>query len=220
MSTENTEEQVFNVFDVFNDQATSSELPQGIHERVRLVTIDAERRKDNNGNVIKKQLFLKFKKFNKEGVDVGEKEVSFFIVDTARDSAMNNLHTFISQTRELLSIYLSEDELEASFDPFLVLHDSEKEAGREEKDIEGDYEFDNIRKKVLKKSSAFSLVEKEVCNLFKDLLESKVGFKSEYFRLKLEESKEGGYIQIPRYDRFIEKAGVKKEDSVLYVNAK
>jgi hypothetical protein len=48
------------ILNIFNEQASSSELGAGVHERVRLITIDPERR-DNNGNLIKKQLFLKFK---------------------------------------------------------------------------------------------------------------------------------------------------------------
>jgi hypothetical protein len=46
-------------------------------------------------------------------------------------------------------------------------------------------------------------------------LADKIGFDSKSFRLKLEES-DAKYIQIPRYDRSVEKAGVEKEDSVLY----
>jgi hypothetical protein len=55
---------------------------------------------------------------------------------------------------------------------------------------------------------------------FNKLLSDKIGFDSKAFRLKLEESKDAKYIQIPRYDRFVEKAGVEKEDSVLYTNLK
>jgi hypothetical protein len=47
--------------------------------------------------------FLSSKKFNKEGVDIGEKDVSFFLVDPSR-SSIDNLHAFLSQTKELLSI--------------------------------------------------------------------------------------------------------------------
>jgi hypothetical protein len=36
--------------------------------------------------------FLSSKKFNKEGVDIGEKDVSFFLVDPSKESAIDNLH--------------------------------------------------------------------------------------------------------------------------------
>jgi hypothetical protein len=43
--------------------------------------------------------FLSSKKFNKEGVDIGEKDVSFFLVDPSKESAIDNLHAFLSQTK-------------------------------------------------------------------------------------------------------------------------
>jgi hypothetical protein len=65
----------------------------------------------------------------------------------------------------------------------------------------------------------FTDVELAICDQFNKLLSDKIGFDSKAFRLKLEESKDAKYIQIPRYDRFVEKAGVEKEDS-LYTNLK
>ena len=54
---------------------------------------------------------------------------------------------------------------------------------------------------------------------FNALLDSKIGFDSQMFRLKLEESQDAKYIQIPRFDRFVERATVKKDDSMLYMNS-
>jgi len=209
----------FDILNIFNEQASSSELGAGVHERVRLISVDPERRKDNNGNLIKKQLFLKFKKFNKEGIDVGEKDISFFLIDSAKDSAINNMHLFLSQTRELLSVYLTEEEINAGFDPLGVLYDADND-DREEEDVVEDFKYDFIKKKVLKKEAQFLQVEHAICAQFSKLLEDKIGFESKPIRLKLEESQDAKYIQIPRFDRFVEKAGIAKEDSVLYINAK
>lgn len=212
-------EDAFDILNIFNEQASSSELGAGVHERVRLITVDPERRKDNNGNLIKKQLFLKFKKFNKEGVDVGEKDLSFFMVDPTKESAIDNLHAFLSQTREILSIFLSSAEIEAGFDPLAVLYDADND-DREDEVVEQDYKYDSLKKKVMKKEKNFTDVELAVCKQFSDLLADKIGFDSVPFRLKLEESKDAKYVQIPRFDRFVEKAGVAKEESVLYTNLK
>lgn len=214
-----TEGDVFDILNIFSEQASSSELAAGVHERVRLISIDPERRKDNNGNVIKKQLFLKFKKFNKTGEDVGEKEISFFMIDAAKDSSIDNLHTFISQTKELLSLYYSNEEIEEGFDPLGVLYDADND-DRDEEDVVADFNYSVIRKKVFKKESDFVKVEKAICASFYAMLKDKVGFDSTPFRLKLEESQDAKYIQIPRFDRFVEKAGISKEDSVLYTNIK
>jgi hypothetical protein len=51
----------------------------------------------------------------------------------------------------------------------------------------------------------FTDVELAICDQFNKLLSDKIGFDSKAFRLKLEESKDAKYIQIPRYDRFVEK---------------
>lgn len=213
------QDDALDILNIFNEESSSTGLEAGIHERVKLISIDPERRKDNNGNLIKKQLFLKFKKFNKDGSDVGEKEISFFLIDPARDSAIGNLHLFLAQTKELLSLYLTDEEIETDFNPLSVLYDADND-DREDADVEADFVFDLIKKKVLKKSSMFLEVEKAICSQFYSLLEEKVGFESKNFRLKLEESKDAKYIQIPRFDRFVERAGIKKEESVLYTNSK
>jgi hypothetical protein len=209
----------FDILNIFNEQASSSELGAGVHERVRLITIDPERRKDNNGNLIKKQLFLKFKKFNKEGIDVGEKDISFFLVDPAKESAIDNLHSFLSQAKELLSLFLTSEEISKGFDPLAVLYNADND-DRDDEEVEEDFKYDFLKKKVMKKEKNFTDVEMAICNQFYKLLEDKVGFESKPFRLKLEESKDAKYIQIPRFDRFVENAAVPKEDSVLYTNIK
>lgn len=209
----------FDILNIFNEEASSSGLGAGVHERVRLISVDPNRHKDHNGNEIKKQLFLKFKKFNKDNADIGEKDVSFFLIDPSKDTAISNLHTFLSQTRELLSIYLEESEIDANFDPLAVLYSADDD-DRDEEDVVEDFKYDAIKKKVLKKAAFFSQVEKAICEQFSDLLKDKIGFESKSFRLKLEESKDAKYVQIPRFDRFVEKAGISKEESVLYVNAK
>jgi hypothetical protein len=208
----------FNIASMFEQEATTSELQAGVHERIRLVSVDPNRREDREGNLVKKQLFLKFKKFGKTGEDIGEINVSFFMIDPAKDSAINNLHLFLSQTRELLSVYLPEEQLNTEFDPLAVLVEEDNKLSDDE--LAKNFSYDLIKKKVLRKASQFTLVEETICKQFSDLIADKVGFESDYIRLRLEMSKEGNYVQIPRFDRFIEKAAIKKEDSVLYANAK
>ena len=208
----------FDIVSMFEQGATTSELQAGVHEKIRLVSIDPERRKDREGVLVKKQLFLKFKKFGKGGEDIGEVNVSFFMIDPAKDSAINNLHSFLSQTREILSVYIPEEELNEKFDPLSALVAPENEMTEDE--LAKNFTYDLIKKKILRKASQFTLVEETICKQFSDLLEDKVGFESDFIRLKLEMSNEGNYIQIPRFDRFIEKADVAKENSALYTNTK
>jgi hypothetical protein len=202
------------ILNIFNEQSSSNELKAGIHERVKLISVDSKRRKDNNGNLIKKQLFLKFKKFTKEGLDIGEKEVSFFLIDPSRDTAISNLHMFLAQTTEIMALYLSDDQINANFDPLKVLVGKEDE--RSEEQLKNDFDFENIKKVELKKLSLFTKIELEICKQFDKLLKDHVGFESKEFRLKLEDSKDSKYVQIPRYDRFVESEDVEKEVSALY----
>lgn len=208
-------EAAFNPFDVFSKQAKTNELPEGIHENIRVITIDPNPRKDKNKNTIKKQLYIKFKKFDDNNRDIGEKEISFFVVDPLRDSALSNLHTFIAQVREVLGVFLSDAEITAGYDPLSVLVTEDDK--REMTVIKEDYKYDVIKKRVLKKSAAFKAVEAAVAEQTIALLKGKTGFDSEYIRLKLE--KDGEYVQIPRYERFLERSSVEEKDSPLY-NAK
>lgn len=206
---EGSENAGFNVLDFFKEQASSGGLGAGIHNNVRLISADPERRKDNNGNLIKKQLFLKFKKFDKNGTDIGEKEISFFLVDPTKDSAINNLHSFLSQIQELLSIYYTQAEIDESFDPIGVLYTEGDEFD------ESTFTYDNIKGNHLKKAKSYTAVEKAACEQFASMVEDKIGFESETFRFKLEESQDAKYIQIPRFDRFVEKMSVDEKKSVL-----
>ena len=205
----------FDITSVFDDELKSNELPSGVHENVVLLSIDPERKKDSKtGKLIKKQLYLKFKKFNSEGLDVGAKDVSFFLLDPSRESVMSNLHSFLAQVTELLSLYCTPEELEASFDPFKVLVDESAENSEEQLLL--DYNFYNVKKAILKKTSLYVKLEAAICQQAASLLEGKVGKDSMRFRLKLEESSDGKYVQIPRFDRFVENMDVKKEKSLLY----
>ena len=76
--------------------------------------------------------------------------------------------------------------------------------------------FDSHKKNVLKKSSLFTKIEEAIRTQFHNLLADKIGFDSMRFRLKLEESSDAKYIQIPRFDRFVESISVAKENSILY----
>jgi hypothetical protein len=206
----------FDILNIFSEQATSSELGAGVHERVRLISVNGERRKDANGNLVKKQLFLKFKKFSKDNVDLGEKEVSFFIVDASKETAINNLLNFTSQVVELLSLFYTPSELETSFDPFAKVFYNADNDDRDEETVKADYDHTKIKKAVIKNEKGFIAIQSAICAEAAKLLSPFCGFEAPIFRLKLVESDDNKYIEIPRFDSFVEKAGVAKETSVLY----
>lgn len=206
----------FDILNIFSEQASSSELGAGIHERVRLISASGERRKDSNGNLVKKQLFLKFKKFSKDNVDLGEKEISFFIVDASKDTAINNLLNFTAQVTEILSLFYTPTELEEKFDPFGRVFYNADNDDRDEEAVKADYHNTKIKKAVIKNEKGFTAVQAAICTDAAALLAPFCGFEGPIFRLKLVESDDNKYIEIPRFDPFVEKAGVDKESSVLY----
>ena len=206
----------FDILNIFSEQASSSELGAGVHERVRLISASGERRKDSNGNLVKKQLFLKFKKFSKDNVDLGEKEISFFIVDASKDTAINNLLNFTAQVTEILSLFYTPTELEEKFDPFGRVFYNADNDDRDEEAVKADYHNTKIKKAVIKNEKGFTAVQAAICADAAALLAPFCGFEGPIFRLKLVESDDNKYIEIPRFDPFVEKAGVDKESSVLY----
>jgi hypothetical protein len=111
------------------------------------------------------------------------------------------LHAFLSQTKELLSLFLTSEEISKGFDPLAVL-DSDND-DREDDAVEEDFKYDSLKKKVMKKEKNFTDVELAICDHSTSFC--LIRFDSKAFRLKLEESKDAKYIQIPRYDRFVEK---------------
>ena len=212
MSTQSkkVEDDVMDIINIFDHKASSQELKAGIHENVRLVSAFTERKRDRVTNaLIKKQVFLKFKKFDTEGNDIGEKDISFFLVDPNRDSVISDLRNFLVQLKEILTIYYTDEEMAESFDPIKAL------VGDEDVNAD-DFLFDNIKKNVFKnKSKNYAIIEAEAAKLFGEMLEPKIGMESDQFRLKLVDSRNKEFIQLPHYERFIESTDVDKEDSKL-----
>lgn len=209
MSTEKFED--FNIDDLFKEVTSSGNLGEGVHDNVRLISIDISKRKDKNNKPLKMQLFLKFKKYDKDNNDIGEKEISFFMLDAAKNTVISNLITYLVQVKSILAIYCTEEAILA-FDPLNALIEATADEDVKDEDLQEDV----IRKTYLKKSSGFKVIEEAIKNQFFALLEDKIGTDSDFIRLKLEESRDGKYIQIPHFNQFVEKMEVKKIDSLLY----
>jgi len=199
-----------NIREIVQRRARSTELPAGIHNNIHLVNVDIEDRKDNTGNRIKKQLFLTFKKMDKEGVVIGEKEISFFDIDPVKEYALDNLHSYIVRVTDILEMYVSEKIIESKFNPLKEL----LEKGEKADEVASEFKYDNIKKARLKKTASYRKVEKAIKKQFFNIVKTEIGYDSIPLRLKLEEDK-NNYVQIPRYGHFIEKGSVNKKESIL-----
>jgi hypothetical protein len=66
------------------------------------------------------------------------------LVDPSKES-IDNLHAFLSQTKELLSLFLTSEKSER-FRPLAVLYDSDND-DREDDAVEEDFKYDSLKKK-------------------------------------------------------------------------
>jgi len=197
--------------DLLKKKIRATELEAGVHENVYLVSMDIKDRKDHTGNKIKKQMFLMFKQVDGKGEIVGQREISFFIVDPIKEYALDNLIEFIKQTKEILSPYMAEDEIKKKFNPAKVLYDKgEKQTDTNEKE----FEYDNIKNSRLKKLSNYAKVEDAVKKQAMKLIGKQLGFDSVPLRFKLVEDK-NKYVQIPRFGAFIEPMEITRKDSLI-----
>lgn len=202
----------FNLDDIFNDVTSSTSLGEGVHEKVRLVSIDTSKRRDKNNKPIKMQLWLKFRKYDNDESILGEKEISFFMIDPSKNSAINNIITYLEQLQAILSTYMTPEEISAGFDPLNAVVDAKSDDDYKEEDLHSD----NIKTTYLKPTAAYKTLQEAIKEQFFALLKDKIGADSTPFRLKLEESRDGKYIQIPHFDQFIERSDVAKDKSELY----
>ncbi|MCK5788685.1 MAG: hypothetical protein KAH32_06790 [Chlamydiia bacterium] len=190
----------------------SKELPAGVHENVRLVSIDPTLKKDNNGNDIGKQLFIKFVKYSEFDEVLGEKVVTFFFLRPDSDYVTSSLAEYILDLRSILEIFKTEEEVDEAFN---VLESFVGE-GWTEDEIKDAFNYENIGIKVLNKDSKYVKLQKIIRDSFYDILQKEIGVDSKFLRLKLVSNDTGEYIQLPRNTSFIESAEISKETSRLY----
>ena len=198
------------------NRSASIELEAGVHENVRLISIDTELKKDKNGKLIERHLFLRFKKFNKAGKDIGEKEINFFMVDPMSDYALDSLINFMEQCWSIVNTFLKdEDKSDKAFNPIKAIAAREDHEDMDDKEFEAFISYEFIKKNVLKKAKDYRTVEEAARTQMEKALAKHIGINSVPLRLKLINSKDNKYVQLPRYTAFIEPGDVKKKESIL-----
>ena len=198
------------------DKSQSIELEAGVHENVRLISIDTELKKDKNGKLIERHLYLRFKKFSKSGKDVGEKEINFFMVDPLSDYALDSLINFMERCWSIVRVYKGDDaKADKAFNPIQAIANRDNFPDMDEKEFDEYISYDFIKQNVLKKAKDYKAVEESARKMMEKALNKDIGINSIPLRLRLEASKDKKYVQIPRYTPFIEDGKVKKTDSIL-----
>lgn len=190
----------------------SKGLTAGVHENVRLVSIDPKLRKDKNENIINKQLFVKFVKYTEDDEVLGEREISFFMLDPERDFVVSNLADYLLELRSILGLFYTKEEIDEKFNVLDVLINEEWS----EDEVTAFFDYDNIGSKVLTKDSQYKKLQQNIRDTFWDILKDNIGYESDFVRLKLVTDDTGEYVQIPKNVTFVERSTVSKESSRLY----
>jgi len=193
----------------------SVELPEGIHENVYLESVEKGELTNSFGTENKKHLYIKFNKVGKDGNVEGHFTLSFFKIDTDRDSALYNLSTFLKRIKEVALLFYTEDQFYKKFDPLALLLDEEEDAA----DVQDEFLYDNIKDKRFEHVSNISKIEMAAAQLAEKILEKKTGEDGEPLRILLDKNPKTDYVEIPRFSEFVEPMKVAKKVSVLY-NAK
>jgi hypothetical protein len=156
-------------------------LEFGINENVRLVAMDNEVRKWEN-EVINRNTFLTFAKFNDEGTKIESSEFSYFNLDHTSDFVFANLVQQVGQLNNLANLLNPGSEV----DPTEEFEDLEeiKEALRTKKGCQ----------------AMMDIMWKQ----FSEAVEGKTGAESPLLRIKVAVSGKGGWLQLPQDAHFAE----------------
>jgi len=160
-------------------------LEFGINENVRLLSIDNTERKFE-GEVMKRNTYMKFAKFNSEDKIIGLSEFNYFNLDPESDYTTENFATQISQLNNIVKVLNPE----ASVDP-----------------TKG-YEDMNELIEDLKSKTGCKKLMTETFKQFSEAVDGFIGKDSQLLRLKIITDKTGKYLSLPKDAVIVESMGV------------
>ena len=161
-----------------------AQLEFGINENVRLVNIDNEVRK-YEGDVIEKNTFLTFAKFNDNNEKIAATEFSYFNLDHTSDFVFDNLINQIGHLNKICSLLGAENGVDPT----------------------GDYEDLDELKDALRTKKGCEKFMSDMWEQFSENVGDLVGIDSPLLRIKvINDTKSGKYLTLPKDDHFLELA--------------
>jgi hypothetical protein len=157
----------------------SPQLDFGVNLDCRLVKIDNTPRM-REGEVVKRNTYLTFAKYNKKNEVIGQTEFNFFNLDPESKYTFDNFVEQLSKLTVLAKI-LAPDE---TYDPTTGFKSAE--------DIE----------EALKAPKSCKVLQDKMYNDFEEIVADKIGIESPLIALKVVTEKSGKYLQLPREDKF------------------
>jgi hypothetical protein len=193
------------------DNARKAEIGFGVHADCVITKVSNEKRKNKDGQVVKRNSYTMIGKLNSEGKVVAEREISFFNLDSASEYVYGNWFTQLEQ-------------LTAIVDTLVPVGKKDKWANALDA-IAEEFEFEAETKEELEAELTEVLTDKKLCveyttavwNAYVEILTPIVGVESQPIRFKCVYDKSGKYLQQPRFDGFVESMEVDADDSRLRI---
>lgn len=162
---------------ILADRPVRTPLEFGINENIKLVSISNEKRM-REGEVIKKNTYMTFNKFNSKGVVIASSEFSYMNFNPGADYTFDN---FIDQVAQMTNLVRLINPDANPIDP-----------------TEGYESIEEIQRDLGNKKGCEALTEKMYAQ-FEEALEGKLGEDCPALRLKVvTDSKTGKWLQLPR----------------------
>lgn len=168
-------------------------LDFGINEDVRLTAIDNETRKWE-GEVIPRNTFLTFTKFDNNGNKIAKSEFSYFNLDHTSDFVFDNLVQQVGQLNNIASILCPGSVV----DPTVEFEDLEE-----------------IKEAIRTKKGCQTLMD-TIWEQFHSAVSEFIGDESQLLRIKVVTDNKGKWLQLPRDAHFLESVD---SDSTLSISA-
>ena len=192
--------------------ARKADIGFGIHKNCVVLSVSNDERKTNDGELVKRNCYTTFGQLNDKKAVVGEKTVSWFNLDNTSEYVYDSFFNQLDQMTCIMNVFHPEGKKDPWEDAFLaILEEEEIETGRNETELEA-----NLREALADKATCKSLM-KSIGDAYVELLENKVGAKSQPIRLKIVYDKNGKYLQQPKFEGFVESMEISDEDSRLKI---
>jgi hypothetical protein len=157
------------------------QLDFGLNTNCRLIKID-NTPKTKEGEIIKRNTFLTFAKYNDKGEVTGQTEFNFFNLEAGSKFVFDNFVDQLSKLSHILSLLAPE----AEYDPTSGYESTEQ--------IEED----------LKAPKSCKAIQDALYDDFAAAIEGKYGTESALLAVKVVTEKTGKYLQLPREAKFCE----------------
>lgn len=176
--------------------SNKNSLDFGINENCRIIKIDNTERK-REGEVIRKNTFITFAKYNKNNEIIGQNEFSYFNFDSNSEHVAENFVSQLSQMFHIVEL-LNPDKI-SEFNPTDGIKD------------------ENELNKILTTQKLASALQAKMFEQFESVLSEVVGDNCPLLAVKIVTEKTGQYLNLPRDAKFC--ALMSEDYSFLKVSA-